>query len=122
MGRWSYIDDTGNARNRQRTPDQPCRIDLDVMTREDLRAFLNSWPRGMSLTEWARTVFPSRPIGFRDTAHSLYVMARMKYCNCTGAFEARYKKLPEYAQWRQRFTVRATVAPGKTFRKRPPRR
>jgi hypothetical protein len=73
----------------------------------------------MKVTDWALTVFPDKPGGYRDTAQRLYwIAARIK----RGAeYEKIYQQLPKYAQWRRWLNPLGCVKPDKKFRKTVPK-
>lgn len=107
-------------------------IDLEAMPLSDLHrlarartAFdLDSVLRLKPAETWMKKLFPTRPDGFMRACLRLRRMARLKlgYRVPPGPdFEALYRKLPRYTQWRRRFNVPATVQPGAEFKAKPPR-
>jgi hypothetical protein len=111
-GEHHFIGPDGKRHQRRATdvclPSSVARIDLDHMDRKQLQSFIDS--RGKQIP-WARRLFPSRPIHYPIAARLLYQMAYMKLADRTGLFEAMYRKLPSFAQWRSVFNPMACMVP-----------
>src|SRR5580698_2022109 len=84
------------------------RIDLDAMDREKLYAFMAKRKQEYDI-DWARRLFPMRPVHYPRTAKLLYRMAWMKIHGHKKAYERMYLQLPPYAQFRRSFNVQACI-------------
>ena len=65
-------------------------------------------------------LFPTRPRGYKKAVVTLSKMAKIR--RHRPEFAALYAELPTWAQWRERYNIRACVRPGMRFQKRAPRR
>lgn len=90
--------------------------DLELMTPEQRREWRDSAPRNAGIIERAARAFPGRPPRYVQAYRTyLTILLRM---DMGDSYEREYKKLPEWAKWRNRFPVEACLLPGKKFKKR----
>lgn len=111
-GEHHFIGPDGKRHQRRATdvclPSSVARIDLDHMDRKQLQAFIDS-VGDMTMLEWARKLFPQRPIHYPRAARRLYRMAWMKLAH--KGYEKEYRTLPPFAQWRSVFNPAACMEP-----------
>jgi len=94
------------------------RYDLDSMSPEALRAFVDSAPRVSP--NYVLYPLDPMPLGSYRAARGLIYLALYKLR--WGYIPIReYKKLPAWAQWRSAYNPAACVEDGKNFRRRPPK-
>ena len=89
--------------------------DLDLMDDAALRAWIAAVPRG-TLTGEAAHAFPGKPPGYVRAYRLFVAIAHAKLKGRPWA--EYYKRLPDWARWRDRFPVLACVRAGERFRKR----
>ncbi len=113
--------------SRRKIPHRP--PDLDAM---DLAA-LQRWVAHfgpMGIMARGKAMFPTMPRNHTNVATQVLSMAlcRIEWIERSSVrllleYEAKYKTLPKYAQWRRYgFAVAACVMPGKQFRSKPPKK
>lgn len=116
-GDYHYTGSDGTVMQRRRpynpSTSELARIDLDAMSRDKLYAFLASWGPAEGITAWAQGLFPLRPVHYLRAARMLYRMARLKLKDTRKSiadYEATYRRLPPYAQFRREFNPAACMS------------
>jgi hypothetical protein len=129
-----YLDEDGVVQRRPRNGQIETMYDLDHMSRGELRQLIELWEliresyrkkkqaklnpayhfkaelgSKAGTLAYARKLFPSRPIQFRETATAIRMMAEYRLRGNKAAYEALYKALPSFAQFRRFFNVAAAL-------------
>lgn len=123
---WTYTDENGILQRRRRNDNDAPIYDIDHMSKQELRRILALWRKarknefkitrakkrtsGTGSHEFARQLFPTRPLHFRAAAITLRKMALYRLHGTNQKrYEALYLTLPPYAQFRRYFNVTAAI-------------
>jgi hypothetical protein len=99
----NFVDPEGSIGRRFRSRgDTRPPIDLETADKRTIRQFIDL-RKGRTMTLFAQAIFPDRPLRYTLAARLLLAMAFRKL---TGGmtpreWEAKYARLPKYAQWRR---------------------